>query len=103
MSTSAHVLRYAWFVVAAARPGCCAELPRPADAGDDEGLDGGRHPSIANKADWGLILGCFKWTYAVLSPFGGYVADRFSKRWVITLSLLPGRWSRGGRACALLP
>ena len=44
-------------------------------------------PSIANKADWGLVLGCFKWTYALLSPFGGYVADRFSKRWVICGSL----------------
>jgi MFS transporter, Spinster family, sphingosine-1-phosphate transporter len=44
-------------------------------------------PSIANKADWGLVLGCFKWTYAVLSPFGGYVADRFSRKLVIGLSL----------------
>ena len=33
-------------------------------------------PSIANKADWGIVLGSFKWVYAVLSPIGGYIADR---------------------------
>src|SRR5436190_5448011 len=44
-------------------------------------------PSIANKADWGLVLGCFKWTYAILSPFGGFIADRVSRRLVIGLSL----------------
>ncbi len=44
-------------------------------------------PTIENRADWGFVLGCFKWTYAALSPFGGYIADRFSKRWVIVGSL----------------
>jgi MFS family permease len=44
-------------------------------------------PSIANKADWGLILGSFKWTYALCSPFGGYLADQFSRRWVLSGSL----------------
>ena len=45
-------------------------------------------PTIQNKADWGLVLACFKWTYAILSPFGGWVADRFSRRNVIAGSLL---------------
>ncbi len=45
-------------------------------------------PSIANKADWGMVLACFKWTYALLSPFGGFIADRVSKRIVIGVSLL---------------
>lgn len=45
-------------------------------------------PTITDKAAWGLVLGCFKWTYAGLSPFGGFVADRVSRRLVIGLSLL---------------
>jgi MFS family permease len=44
-------------------------------------------PSIANRADWGLVLGWFKWTYAGLSPFAGFLSDRFSRKHVIAASL----------------
>jgi MFS family permease len=36
---------------------------------------------------WGFMLGQFKWVYAFLSPFGGYVADRLSRRFTICGSL----------------
>ncbi len=45
-------------------------------------------PDIGSEANWGKILALFKWTYAVLSPIGGYLADRFSRRHVIASSLL---------------
>jgi len=44
-------------------------------------------PDIATKANWGIVLGSFKWVYAILSPIGGYVADRISRRHVIAASL----------------
>jgi MFS family permease len=45
-------------------------------------------PDIGSEANWGKILALFKWTYAFLSPVGGYLADRFGRRHVIASSLV---------------
>lgn len=45
-------------------------------------------PDIGSKANWGLVLGSFKWVYAILSPLGGYLSDRLNRRNVICASLL---------------
>ena len=37
-------------------------------------------PDIDTDARWGVVLGSFKWVYACLSPVGGYLADRGSRR-----------------------
>lgn len=48
-------------------------------------------PGIGKEGNWGYMLGQFKWVYAVLSPFGGWLADRFSRKWTVCGSLLA--WS----------
>ena len=82
-----HALRYAWLVVALPSPVALLNYPDWQMLATMKLSMVADIPSIANKADWGFVLGCFKWTYAALSPFGGYIADRFSKRYVIAGSL----------------
>jgi MFS transporter, Spinster family, sphingosine-1-phosphate transporter len=45
--------------------------------------------SIAmSDAQFGLLTSVFLWVYGILSPFGGYFADKFSRKKVIVLSLV---------------
>ncbi len=46
---------------------------------------------IQLEANWGFMLGSFKWVYAVFSPLGGYLADKVSRKRVIIFSLVA--WS----------
>ncbi len=48
-------------------------------------------PSIETSANWGFMLGQFKWVYAFLSPVGGLVADRLGRKLTICSSLFA--WS----------
>lgn len=43
------------------------------------------------EAQFGLLTSAFLWVYGAMSPFGGYLADRFSRKWVIVGSL--AAWS----------
>lgn len=83
--------RYAWFVVALLFPVALLNyLDRQMIAAMKVSVMGSVS-GIALESQWGYMLGQFKWVYAFLSPVGGYVADRFSRRWTICGSLLA--WS----------
>jgi MFS family permease len=44
-------------------------------------------PGIASDEDFGKLMAIFMWVYALLSPVGGYIADRFNRRWTVIGSL----------------
>ena len=46
---------------------------------------------VMTDAQFGMLTSAFLWVYGLLSPVGGFIADRFSRKWVIIGSL--GAWS----------
>jgi MFS family permease len=83
--------RYAWFVVAMLFPVALLNYLDRQMLATMKASMVSDIPSIANREDWGLVLASFKWVYALLSPFAGYLADRFSRKHVISVSLFT--WS----------
>ena len=45
-------------------------------------------PTIINDQEFGTLMAVFMWVYAFLSPLGGFVADKFNRRWTVIGSLL---------------
>ena len=73
--------RYAWTVVVLLVPVALLNyLDRQMLAAMKIGDEG--HSDNSAGEELGLLLGAFKWVYAFLSPIGGYMADRFSRRHV---------------------
>ena len=44
-------------------------------------------PTIASDQDFGKLMAMFMWVYAFLSPIGGFIADKFNRRWTVIGSL----------------
>jgi len=80
-------LAYAWFVVLALWPVAMLNyLDRQMFATIRVSMRADI-PSIAGDKDFGMLMAVFLWVYALLSPFGGFIADRFNRRWTVIGSL----------------
>ncbi len=86
-TTSSTISRTAWLMVALLFPVALLNyLDRQMIASMKVSVMAGI-PDIGSEANWGLMLGKFKFVYAFFSPIGGYLADRFSRKLTICSSL----------------
>src|SRR6267378_2896141 len=84
---SPHVPLYAWAVVAMLFPVALLNYLDRMMVATMRASIRADIPTIANEADFGFLMAAFMWVYALLSPIGGFLADRFQRRWMVILSL----------------
>src|SRR5690349_17619191 len=82
-----HASLYAWGVVAMLFPVALLNYLDRTMIATMRGSIRADISSIANDADFGFLMALFLWVYAVFSPIGGFLADRFNRRWMVLLSL----------------
>lgn len=88
---AAHAARYAWLVVLMLFPVALLNyLDRQIFATVKQSMMADL-PGIGTEARFGELMGVFLIVYGVFSPIGGYLADRFNRRWTVIVSL--GVWS----------
>ena len=91
MNQEKSVSRYAWLIVGLLVPVALLNyLDRQMIAAMKSSVMNDVAGITTDKA-WGQMLGQFKWVYAFLSPVGGYIADRFGRKFTICGSLFA--WS----------
>lgn len=91
MNPESKPSRYAWLIVALLVPVALLNyLDRQMIAAMKTSVMSDVTGITSDKA-WGQMLGQFKWVYAFLSPVGGYIADRFGRKFTICGSLFA--WS----------
>ena len=91
MNQETTLNRYAWLIVGLLVPVALLNyLDRQMIAAMKSSVMNDVSGITTDKA-WGQMLGQFKWVYAFLSPVGGYIADRFGRKYTICASLFA--WS----------
>ena len=87
MNDSAKISAYAWAVVALLWPVVLLNYLDRQMVSTIRASIRADIPSIASDQDFGTLLAVFMWVYAFLSPVGGFIADKFNRRWTVIASL----------------
>ncbi|HEY1661632.1 MAG TPA: MFS transporter [Verrucomicrobiae bacterium] len=87
MNSGAKTISYAWIVVGLLWPVALLNYLDRQMISTIRSSIRADIPDIASDEDFGKLMAIFMWVYAFLSPVGGYLADKFNRRWTVIGSL----------------